>query len=387
MAHESTGVPQPLAGCRVLDLSTLLPGPWATGQLAAFGAEVIKIEPPGGDPVRQMNPAMFEQLHRGRQSLVLDLRQATDREALLALVAEADVLVEGMRPGALARQGLDVATLHAANPRLVVASLSGYGWSGPYRDHGGHDLGLLALSGYFAIPSQIDGATARPQVRLADMVAGHYAAFAIVMGWLQARTTGRGCHVDAALFDATCAWTLPMLLGTPPFAHPADLPHIMADSALYRTADGRQLAVATLEDKFWQGFVQAAAEADGAAALAAPAWAQRRGRDADKPALAEALARTIGSRPLAWWQQQLARVDTTVAPVHLRDDALADPQVQARELITHHSDGSASVRHPSLFDGAATPPLPPAPRLDEHGQQWRCAAQAARAPITPTPDA
>lgn len=366
MAHDATTAPQPLAGCRVLDLSTLLPGPWATGQLAAFGAEVIKIEPPGGDPLRQMNPAMFDLIHRGRQSIVLDLRQDADRQALIELVREADVLVEGMRPGALARQGLDVATLQSANPRLVVASLSGYGWSGPYQDHGGHDMGLLALSGYFAIPSQLDGATARPQLRLADLIAGQYAAFAIVMAWMRARATGKGCHVDAALFDATCAWTLPMLLGSPAFKQPADLPHIMADSALYRTADGRQLAVATLEDKFWRGFVEAAAGAEGGAALASPAWAQRRGRDADKPALAAALALTIRSRPLAWWRQQLARVDTTVAPVYQRDETLADPQVRARELVTRHDDGSASVRYPSLFDGVATPALPPAPRLDEH---------------------
>lgn len=386
MVHEAPKAappPQPLAGCRVLDLSTLLPGPWATGQLAAFGAEVIKIEPPGGDPLRHMNPAMFDLVNRGRQSLVLDLRQEADRQALLDLVRDADVLVEGMRPGALARQGLDLATLWAANPRLVVASLSGYGWSGPYRDHGGHDMGLLALSGYFAIPSQLDGACARPQVRLADLIAGHYAAFAITMAWLQARASGKGCHVDAALFDATCAWTLPMLLGSPPFAQAADLPHIMADSALYRTADGRQLAVATLEDKFWRGFVDAAAAADGGAALASPAWASRRGRDADKQALAAALTLTIASRPLAWWQQQLARVDTTVTPVYQRDEALVDPQVLARELFTRHADGTASVRHPSLFDGVATPALPPAPKLDEHRDRLRPSAQRSPSPTAP----
>lgn len=369
MAHDASTAPQapqPLAGCRMLDLSTLLPGPWACSQLAAFGAEIIKIEPPGGDPLRRMNPAMFELINRGRSSLVLDLRQDADRQALLDLAREADVLVEGMRPGALARHGLDLATLHAANPRLVVCSLSGYGWSGPYQAHAGHDLGLLAQSGYFAVPAQLNGACARPQLRLADLIAGHYAALAITMAWMQARTNGKGCHVDAALFDATCAWTLPMLLGSPAFVHPADLPHVMADSALYRTADGRMLAVATLEDKFWQGFVEAAADADGGATLAAPAWASRHGRDADKLALAAALARTIGSRPLAWWQQQLGRVDTTVAPVYSRDEALADPHVLARELVMRHHDGSVSVRHPALFDGVATPPLPPAPGLDEH---------------------
>lgn len=366
MAPDTAAAPQPLAGCRVLDLSTLLPGPWATAQLAAFGAEVIKIEPPGGEPLRTMNPAMFGLLNRGKQSRVLDLRQDADRQALLALVREADVLVEGMRPGALARQGLDLATLQAANPRLVVASLSAFGWSGPYRDHAGHDLGLLALSGYFAIPSQLDEAVSRPQLRLADLIAGQTAALAIVMAWLQARATGQGCHVDANLFDATCAWTLPMLLASPPFASPAELPHVMADSALYRSADGRLLAVATLEDKFWRGFVEAAAEADGGAALAAPEWATRQGRDRDKPALADAIARAIASRPLAWWQQRLRGVDSTVETVYQRDEVLADAQVQARGLVQRSADGEVVLRHPVLFDGVAPAALPPAPALGEH---------------------
>lgn len=368
MAPETAtaNAPQPLAGCRVLDLSTLLPGPWATAQLAAYGADVIRIEPPGGDPLRSMNPAMFELLHRGKQSRVLDLRQATDRETLLQWAAGADVLVEGMRPGALARLGLDVPALQAVNPRLVVASLSAFGWSGPYRDHGGHDLGLLALAGYFAVPSQLDAAVARPQVRLADLIAGQTATLAITMAWLQARATGRGAHVDAALFDATCAWTLPTLLASPPVERAADLPHVMADSALYRTADSRLLAVATLEDKFWRGFVEAAVDAEAGDALAAPQWATRRGRDADKPALADAIARSIASRPLAWWQQRLRHVDSTVEPVHDRNDVLADPHVLARGIVRRHADGSLSLRHPVLFDGAALPELGPAPCLDSH---------------------
>jgi len=366
VAPDFASVPQPLAGCRVLDLSTLLPGPWTTSQLAAFGAEVIKIEAPGGDPLRSMNAAMFELLNRGKQSLVLDLRQPADRDALLTLVAGADVLVEGMRPGALARQGLDLATLHAANPRLVVCSLSAFGWSGPYRDHGGHDLGLLALSGYFAVPSQLDGAATRPHLRLADLIAGQTAALAITMAWLQAKASGRGSHVDACLFDATCAWTLPMLLASPPVDDAAALPQVMADSALYRTADDRRLAVATLEDKFWRGFLEAAAEADGGAELTAQRWATRRGRDADKPALAAALARCIGSRPLAWWQQRLRTVDSTVEPVYGRDETLADPQVLARGLVGRDAAGGLTLRHAVLFDGAAPPALAPAPALDQH---------------------
>ena len=341
---------KPLSGCRVLDLSMLLPGPYCTWQLASFGAEVIKIEPPAGDPVRHMNPAMFAMLNRGKRSVVLDFKQAQDRETFLGMVAHADMVVEGFRPGTLDRLGLSVHKLMEIQPKLVVGSISGFGWSGPYRDHPGHDIGFLSLAGYFAVPSQLEPQLTRPQVRLADLAAGQSAALALTMAWVQAQKTGQGSHVDASIFDATVAWTAPMMLSTAPDQTPEQLPHVMADSALYRTADGRHLCIATLEDKFWINFVTAVQ--DLAPALSDARWQTRAGRDLHKRALAEALSTAIASQTLHTWMARLAEVDTAVTPVYRGREALDDPQVRARGFFQEScADGLPELFFPALFSG------------------------------------
>lgn len=341
---------KPLAGCRVLDLSMLLPGPYCTWQLASFGAEVIKIEPPTGDPLRELNPAMFAMLNRGKRSVVLDFKQAADRETFLGMVAHADMVVEGFRPGTLERLGLPVSTLKAIRPQLVVGSISGFGWSGPYRDHPGHDIGFLSLAGYFAVPSQLEQQLTRPQVRLADLAAGQSAALALTMAWVQTKKTGQGSHVDASIFDATVAWTAPMMLSTQPGQTPEQLPHVMADSALYRTADGRYLCIATLEDKFWMNFVTAVQ--DLAPALNDARWHTRAGRDQHKRALAAVLSEAIASHPLHTWMNRLAEVDTAVTPVYTGREALDDPQVRARGFFQEQgTDGLPELYFPALFSG------------------------------------
>lgn len=355
---------QPLNGCRVLDLSMLLPGPYCSWLLASFGAQVVKIEPPAGDPVRRMNPAMFAMLNRGKHSVVLDFKQAEDRAAFLAMVAHADIVLEGFRPGTLERLGLSVQALREVRPQLVVGSISGFGWSGPYRDHPGHDIGFLSLSGYFAVPSQLDHQLTRPQVRLADLAAGQSAALALTMAWMQARQTGRGTHVDASIFDATMGWTAPMLLSTRADQTPEQLAHVMADSALYRTADGRHLCIATLEDKFWMNFV--AAVQDLAPALADARWNTRAGRDQHKSALADALAQAIGRHDLHTWLDRLAQVDTAVEPVYTGREALDDPHARARGFFHERSDdGLPEVLFPAMFGGQRLPGLGAVPALGQ----------------------
>lgn len=368
---HATGSPMPLAGCRVLDLSVLLPGPYCTWLLACFGAEVVKVEPPEGDPVRSMNPALFAMLHRGKQSVALDLKQAQGREALLAMAADADIVVEGFRPGTLDRLGLSVQDLLDAQAGLVVGSISGFGWTGPYRDHPGHDIGFLSLAGYFAVPSQLDHRPARPQVRLADLVAGQSAALALTMAWLRARQTGQGCHVDASIYDATMAWTAPMMLGSPMDRSPAELAHVMADSALYGTADGRHLCIATLEDKFWTNFVDAVASL--APALGDERWRTRKGRDQHKLALAEALAQAIATQPLSVWLELLRGVDTAVEPVYIGREALDDPHARARGFFSEHgADGQPELFFPALFDGHRQLPLGPVPALGQAPAELFC---------------
>lgn len=341
---------KPLAACRVLDLSMLLPGPYCTWQLGSFGAEVIKIEPPTGDPLRQMNPAMFAMLSRGKRSVVLDLKQADARETFLDMVASADIVVEGFRPGTLTRLGLSVPSLRQVQPKLVVGSISGFGWTGPYRDHPGHDIAFLSLAGYFAVPSQLDPQLSRPQVRLADLAAGQTAALALTMAWMQAQQTGQGSHVDASIFDATMGWTAPMMLSTPAKRPAAEYPHVMADSALYCTADGRHLCIATLEDKFWLNFV--AAVQDLAPGLNDACWHTREGRDQHKLALAQALAQAIAAHSLSTWLARLEGVDTAVTAVYTGHEALNDAHARARGFFqAAAADGQPCVFFPALFDG------------------------------------
>lgn len=355
---------KPLAGCRVLDLSALLPGPYCTWQLASFGAEVVKVEPPAGDPLRRLSPALFTMLHRGKHAVVLDLKETAGRESLLAMVARADMVVEGFRPGTLDHLGLPVEALMAVQPRLVVGSISGFGWTGPWRDRPGHDLGFLSLAGYFAVPSQLEQPLARPQVRLADLAAGQNAALALTMAWMQARQTGRGCHVDASIFDATLGWTSLLMLATPADLEPEQLPHVMADSALYRTADGRHLCIATLEDKFWRHFVDAVR--DLAPELGDPRWDTRAGRDQHKRTLADTLGRAIASQPLATWLARLEGVDTTVVPVCNQREALAGAQALARGFFdAQAADGQPEVRFPAMFDGCRLAAAAAAPALGQ----------------------
>ncbi|MBE0623487.1 MAG: CoA transferase [Burkholderiales bacterium] len=351
---------RPLDGVRVLDFSLYLPGPYCTSILAGFGAEVIKVEPPGGDPVRR-RATMFGIVNRGKKSICVDLRDDAKRRALIALAAKSQVLVEGFRPGVLERAGLGPTGLLQLNPSLVIASISGFGWSGPYRERAAHDLNLLALSGYFSVPSQLKHRPSRPQVRLADLVAGQTAAIAISMALLHTKQTGRGCHVDASIFDAMVGWTAPTMLSADGEIDPVRLPHVMADSDMYLTADGAWLAFGTLEDKFWLNFVNAVAEV--APELADPRFATRIGRDRHKRALADLLEATLARHPLAFWTRRLQGVDTAVAPAYDTAEALSDAHLRARGFVREDAEGGPEVKFPVNFGGYSLPGLGPAPAL------------------------
>ncbi|HEX7686596.1 MAG TPA: CaiB/BaiF CoA-transferase family protein, partial [Burkholderiaceae bacterium] len=205
-----------LAGCleglRVLDLTRLLPGPFATRHLADWGAEVLKIDEPGvGDAARHLlagredraagrDSAFYRELNRGKRELRLDLRSAAGREQLLALVEGADALVEGFRPGAMARLGLDWDVLRARNPRLVMASITGYGQRGPYASRAGHDINYIALAGVLSQVGTAAGELALPNFQIADLLGGTLAATsALLAALLGAQRTGRGRHVDVSM--------------------------------------------------------------------------------------------------------------------------------------------------------------------------------------------
>ena len=242
---------QPLSGLLVLDFSTLLPGPLAALMLAEAGAEVIKIERPGGEDMRRFPPlvegesAVFALLNRGKQVLTLDLKNAADREKLKPLLARADILIEQFRPGVMARLGLGYDDVRALNPRLIYCSISGYGQSGPRVHEAGHDINYIGNTGVLDLQPGPVEAPVVPPMLAADIAGGSFPAVINILLALRARDqSGEGAHVDIAMTDAmfTFAWYA-LALGTAAgrFPKPGELPLVGGFAALSALCDqGRQ---------------------------------------------------------------------------------------------------------------------------------------------------
>lgn len=296
-----------LYNVRIIEVATYLPGPACTQLLASLGAQVTKVSRPGGDPLRQLPPlsAAYAALNAGKTELELDLKQPEGVAALQALAREADVLVDGMRPGVLERLGVGPVALQALNPRLIYCALSGYGLSGPDHQLAGHDLNFVALSGLLAA-TRVGDEPALPGTQLADLVSGLMAASAILAA-LYARGDGPGCLLDVPMRDAT-RWLM-----SPWYAVARATAGAAADTLsgaaacyrAYRTADGRHLAVAALESHFWARFC---------AAIGRPDLAPRQ-HDTDQAALAAEVSTVIATRSLADWRALLADLDACVTPV------------------------------------------------------------------------
>ena len=332
---------RPLTGLRVLDLSRLLPGGFCTMVLADLGAEVIKIEvPEGGDPIRTLfTPAgraiLFDALHRGKRSVTLDLRAAEGRDLLLKLAANADVLVEGFRPGVLHRLGLGLDALRAANPRLVICAITGYGQAGPLRERAGHDLNYLAEAGVlpFAAPTEGDR-PGLPPVQTADLGAGALTAVAgILAALLERQRTGIGQVLDIAMAPGMLPWlAMPaaelLESGSVATGGRAKLHGGLACYGVYPTRDGRWLTVAALEPKFW---------ANLCARLDRPQFVPWQTDLARQPEMRADLDALFVSRTLAEWEAFFGNDDVCVAPVRTLDEALARWPDTVRQIVG--SDG------------------------------------------------
>jgi crotonobetainyl-CoA:carnitine CoA-transferase CaiB-like acyl-CoA transferase len=352
----------PLEGIRVLDLTRLLPGPFCTMLLADLGADVVKIEEPrGGDPARQSVGGLFLQVNRNKRSLTLDLKTPEGHAVFLQLVERADVVVEGFRPGVMDRLGLGYAALDQRNPRLIYASLSGFGQSGPYRDRAGHDLNYLALAGVLGYNVGRDGQPVPPAVQVADLGAGSLAAIAILAAVVGRQQTGRGQSVDVSLFASAVAW-LPTLVaplfatGTALAPGEPTLAGGLPQYGVYATADRRWVTLGALEPKFLSNFFEAVGRPDLM-------------RIRDGPALRQELSALFASRTFDEWTACLSDVDTCFAPVNTLEETLDDPHVRALDMFP-------SVNHPRLgvlrqigspFAFSSTPAtMRPPPELGEH---------------------
>jgi crotonobetainyl-CoA:carnitine CoA-transferase CaiB-like acyl-CoA transferase len=333
----------PLAGLRVLDLTRLLPGPVCSLHLADLGAEVIKIEDTGaGDYARTMglgaapgeDSFFFRIVNRNKRALRLDLKQAAGVEAFLRLARDADVIVESFRPGVMGKLGVGYETVKALNPRIVYCAITGYGQDGPWRDRAGHDLNYIATAGVLDQIGCRDGAPAIPNLQIGDLLGG---ALTAVMGILAAvigaKATGQGRYVDVAMTDASFAHAYTGLLSV--LARGQTLPRGTDDLngglpgyGLYRTQDGRWLAVGALEPKFWQILCDAVARPD-----LKPHGLARGAEGARARAELETL---FAEQPLAHWAELFAHYDCGVTPVLTFEEALDHPQLRARGMLQEH---------------------------------------------------
>jgi crotonobetainyl-CoA:carnitine CoA-transferase CaiB-like acyl-CoA transferase len=371
-------MPGPLAGIRVLDLTSVVSGPLATMFLADQGAEVIKIEPLGGDITRRSRQsisasgefsALFVSSNRGKRSLALDLKRPEAAKIMRKLIASSDVLVQNFRPGTMERLGFGEPALRDLNPRLIYVSISGVGESGPYARKRVYDPIIQGLSGFADL--QADPKTRRPQMIrtiVADKTTAIFAAQAVTAALFARERTGEGQHIRLAMLDTMIAYLWPEAMTQytvvgreATTADPTARPDL-----IFETADG-YITVGTISDSEWQGFCAAS----GRPGLTEdPRFNSPGGRAVNATERILLMAEIIKERPTAEWLQRLDANDVPSAPVLRRNEVIANEQVLARELIIEldHPD-IGRVRQPvpaARFDRTPARIQGPAPRIGEH---------------------
>ncbi len=351
-----------LTGIRVLDLSRLLPGPFATLYLAQLGAEVIKIEEPDGGDYARGFPELFEQVNRGKKSVTLDLRKADELAQFKQLVIDADVVVDTFRPDVLPRLGCGYETLKKINPRLVFASLTGYGHSGPYRNRPGHDMNYRGYAGELAQNGPRNGTPQLGDYQVADLAGGLSCVIGILAAVIGARASGIGCFVDIAMLDCTMALQVATLselrgCGSVPEMGTGTFSGAIPNYGVYPCADGGYLALGSLERKFFVNFCTLAGRKD---LLELPHSAGTKSE-----ALRLALEELIGQKTRDEWEALLADEDTCASAILNMKEAVRNPQIKARKLIDW-SQGKPACGMPIQFDGAPRPTASPSPSLGQH---------------------
>jgi CoA:oxalate CoA-transferase len=351
-----------LTGIRVVDLTQFFPGPMLTVMMADQGAEVIKVEPPAGDPVRDMAPfagehsVWFANLNRGKTSVMLDLKSDAGRAALTDLIAAADVFVEGFRPGVMARLGFDYAAVRAINPRIVYASVSAFGQTGALAHHPAHDMAVQALAGFLSVNDGPDGTPVVPGAPSADMAAGLTALSAILMALIGRERTGEGDYVDIAMFDAMLPWCVhtaggAIAGGAPPRSATQRSLGGAGFYQVYATGDEKHVVLGGREIKFARNLLTALGRPDLIALAEADAG------PAQTPLIAY-LRETFATRTRAEWEAWFADKDVAFAPVLDFREAFDQPHIAERGLIVRAGE-EAHIAPPIRF--ASDPPFVPAP--------------------------
>jgi crotonobetainyl-CoA:carnitine CoA-transferase CaiB-like acyl-CoA transferase len=359
-----------LDGIRVIDLSLFLPGPHLTMMMADHGADVICVEPPGGEPTRQFpystggSSVWFRNTHRGKRSVSLDLKTEAGRQALLRLCDTADVVLEAFRPGVVDRLGVGYAVVSARNPRVVYASIAAFGQTGPLAQRPAHDLAIEAMAGIVSLNLGNDGQPVMPHMPVADMAGSLMALSGILMALLRRERTGQGDYLDISMQDAAMAW-LPNVTGKL-FAE-GRAPEVKQERSfgggsfnnIYRTRDGRHLVLGGSEPKFVERLLTKLDRPDLIAAASSPAG------PAHAPVKAF-LSETFLTRSLAEWLAWLDGIDICYAPVLDLKEAFAQPQVAAREMLVRDADGNQHIGIPIRFRAEPGRIDPRLPSLGEH---------------------
>jgi crotonobetainyl-CoA:carnitine CoA-transferase CaiB-like acyl-CoA transferase len=317
----------PLAGIRVVDFCMFLPGPFCSAILADLGAEVIKVEPIGGDPGRSYIPAQFRMDNRNKRSVAVNLKAPQARDVVERLAKHADIALEGFRPGVAQRLGIDYETLARANPRLIYCSLSGYGQTGPWRERPGHDVNYVAAAGGLAFPGQWLKAPVRPALAIADMGGGSFAAVAVLAALAERGKSGRGTRLDLSLFESAFFWSAMRHS----LSHEADpKAHIFPSNDVFETQDGARVTLGILEQHFWENFARAVA--DVAPELSGERYASDVLRRRYGDELAQKLATLLRTRTADEW---LRLCDANDVPV---DVCLTPAQAAELEQIRERGD-------------------------------------------------
>lgn len=358
-----------LVGLKVIDLSMFLPGPHLSMMMADHGAEVIRIEPPDGEPVRSVGLCMgghsvwFRNTHRGKQSVCLNLKNPAHQAVLLKLVQDADVFIEAFRPGVIQRLGFDYEALKTINARLVYCSLSAFGQTGPLRDKPAHDLAIQAMSGLLSVNLGNDGQPCNPNMPSADMAGSLMALSGILMALYRRSATGLGDYLDISMQDCLMAWT-PNVLG-PVFAEnrAAVVKHERswggnAFYRIYQTRCGQHLALGGAEHKFVRNLLAALNRPDLEACTHAGAGPQQQ-------PLVDFLSATFLTRDLPEWTEFLNQIDLCWAPVIDLEQAFAQDHVKARGMLMTDSQNMPHVGVPIRFQNEPAQPNLEVPELGQ----------------------
>ena len=358
--------PLPLTGIRILSLAEQYPGPYATMLLADLGADVIMVErPAGGDPSRRF-AGLFASLNRNKRSVTIDLKSTAGKADFLRLVDTADAVVEGFRPGVMARLGLDAATLRARRPALVYTSISSFGQTGPMVAVAGHDLSIQAAAGMIDVPVGAEAGLALPVLPLADISSAMFAALGIVCALFARSQSGQGSSIDVSMLDSLVSWMTPFLVPPRNALPTRELPPSDPGYGLFATADGRQITLSIAgEDHMWVALC-GLLQLDRYAALGED---ERSRRAAE---ILPPLRAAIATRRCDELCQALEDLHIAFGPVRRLAEVLDDPQLVARRMLKEVAGPKGTqtfVRQPLILDGQSGSLGRGVPELGQHNAE------------------